>query len=102
MHRSSAHFISGVLSILAIFQLYGTARPPEAVASNPVIDIAFQSNAPYYEPQEATAPTGTPIRWVNTTASFHSVRHDACIDEEPCPFQSIAIPPDSSFVIAPL
>lgn len=102
MHRSSAHFISGVLFILALFQLYGTARPPEAVASNPVIDIAFQSNAPYYEPQEATVPTGMPIRWVNTTASFHSVRHDACIDEEPCPFQSIAIPPDSSFVIAPL
>ena len=102
MLRSVTLYISPLLSVLVIVQLCGTAQPPEAVASNPVIDIAFQSIAPYYEPQEATVPTGTPIRWINTTASFHSVRHDACIDEEPCPFQSIAIPPDSSFVIAPL
>ena len=91
-----------VLCILAISHLVGTAPTPEAVAANPVIDITFQSSAPYYEPQEAIVPMGVPIRWVNATASLHSVRHDACVDEEPCPFQSIAIPPDSSFVIAPL
>ena len=102
MIRSVTEFISRLLSILAICHLLGTASSPEAVASNPVIDIAFQSSAPYYEPTEAVVPMGTQIRWVNTTASFHSVRHDACIDEEPCPFQSIAIPPDSSFVLAPL
>ena len=102
MIRSVTECISRLLSILAIFYLSGTAPSPEAVAANPVIDIAFQSSAPYYEPQEAIVLMGTPIRWVNTTASFHTVRHDACIDEEPCPFQSIAIPPDSSFVIAPL
>ena len=73
-----------------------------AMASNAVIDIAFQSSAPYYEPQVAVVPMGTPIRWVNATASPHSVQHDECIGEAPCPFQSIAIPPDSSFVIAPL
>jgi plastocyanin len=103
MIGSLAEFISRlVLCILAISHLFGTARTPEAVASDPVIDITFQSSAPYYTPQEAVVPMGIPIRWVNATASFHSVRHDACIDEEPCPFQSIAIPPDSSFVIAPL
>lgn len=91
-----------LLSILAIFHLSATVGLPDAVAFNPIVDIDFQSGAPYYEPQEATVPMGAPIRWVNTTASFHSVRHDACIDEKPCPFQSIAIPPDSSFVIAPL
>ena len=72
------------------------------MALDPVIDIAFQSSAPYYEPPVAVVPMDTPIRWVNATASPHSVRHDACIDEEPCPFQSIAIPPDSNFVVAPL
>ena len=103
MIGSLAEFISRlVLCILAICHLFGTAQTPEAVASDPVIDITFQSSAPYYTPQEAVVPMGIPIRWVNATASFHSVRHDACIDEEPCPFQSIAIPPDSSFVIAPL
>jgi len=102
MIRAATAFIARLICILAVFPLSETARSPEAVAFNPVIEITFQTSAPYYEPQEATVPMGTPIRWVNTTASFHSVRHDACIDEEPCPFQSIAIPPDSSFVIAPL
>jgi plastocyanin len=102
MIRSVTEFVWRLLCILAICHLFATASSPEAVAFNPIIDIAFQSSAPYYEPKEAVVPMGTPIRWVNTTASFHSVRHDACIDEEPCPFQSIAIPPDSSFVIAPL
>ena len=102
MIRSVAEFIPRLLCILAICHLLGTAPTPEAVASNAVFDIAFQSSAPYYEPTEAVVPMGMPIRWVNATASFHRVRQDACIDEEPCPFQSIAIPPDSSFVLAPL
>jgi len=97
-----ADFTRRLLSVLAVFLIAGTALPPEAAASNSVADIAFQSGAPYYEPPVAVVPMGTLIRWVNTTASFHSVRHDACVDEEPCPFQSIAIPPDSSFVVAPL
>ena len=99
MLRSVADFL---LSVFAVFLIAGTAVPPGAVASNSVTDIAFQSSAPYYEPSVAVVPMGTLIRWVNTTASFHSVRHDACVDDEPCPFQSIAIPPDSSFVVAPL
>ena len=100
MRRSSmARFIP--ISILATV-LISTASPPDSAASNTEIDIAFQSSAPYYEPPVAVVPMGTPIRWVNATASPHSVRDDACIDEQPCPFQSIAIPPDSSFAVAPL
>ena len=102
MIRSVVDVIRRLLSILAILVITGTAPASAAVASNPIIDIAFQSTAPYYEPPVAVVPMGMPIRWVNATASFHSVRHDGCIDEEPCPFQSIAIPPDSSFVVAPL
>ena len=102
MIRAVADFIPRLTFILAIFLVFRTAPPSKAVASNPVIDISFQSSAPYYEPPVAVVPMGTPIRWVNATPSFHSVRHDACVDEDPCPFQSIAIPPDSSFVVAPL
>ena len=102
MIRSAADFIPRLLSILAILLISGTAPSPEAAASHPVIDIVFQSSAPYYEPQMAVVPMGAPIRWINATASLHSVRHDACVDEEPCPFQSIAIPSESSFVVAPL
>jgi len=91
-----------MLCIWAIFLVSGTVPSPGAVVLNPVIDIAFQSSAPYYEPPMAVVPMGSPIRWVNATASLHSVRHDACLDEDACSFQSIAIPPDSSFVIAPL
>jgi plastocyanin len=87
-----------ILTALLIF----TALSPTPAASTTGIDIAFQSSAPYYEPPVAVVPMGTPIRWVNATASPHSVRDDACIDEQPCPFQSIAIPPDSSFAVAPL
>ena len=102
MTRSVVDFSPRLLSTLAFLFISGTAPSPEAVASNPAIDIAFQSSAPYYDPPVATVPMGMPIRWVNATASLHSVRHDACIDEEPCPFQSIPIPPESSFVVAPL
>jgi len=103
MMRSVEGFIPRTLFLLAIVLISETAPSPEtAAASNPVLEIAFQSSAPYYEPPVAVVPMGTSIRWVNATASPHSVRHDLCIDEEPCPFQSIAIPPDTSFVVAPL
>jgi len=101
MRRSDGDLISRTLSILAILLISGTAATPETAAFNSV-EIMFQSSAPYYEPSVAVVPMGMPIRWVNATASHHSVRHDACIDEEPCPLQSIAIPPDSSFLLAPL
>ncbi|HSA86096.1 MAG TPA: cupredoxin domain-containing protein [Nitrospira sp.] len=102
MRRSERGFIARIFSILATVLISATAASPETAASNPLIEIAFLSSAPYYEPPVAVVPMGMPIRWVNATASPHSVRHDACIDEEPCPFQSIAIPPDSSFLVAPL
>jgi len=101
MTRTEGDFIARTLSILAIVLISGTAASPETAAFNSV-EIVFQSSAPYYEPPVAVVPMGMPIRWVNATASPHSVRHDACIDEEPCPLQSIAIPPDSSFLVAPL
>ena len=68
---------------------------------NPV-EIAFETTSPYYQPRVAVVSAGTPVRWVNTTGSPHSVRHDGCLTEETCAFQSIAVPPDSSFLIAPL
>lgn len=68
----------------------------------PTVDITLEASAPYYQPPQATATAGTPIRWLNSTASHHSVRHDGCLTEGNCAFESIALSPDSSFVIAPL
>ena len=65
-------------------------------------DIMLESTSPYYQPAVAVVPHGTPIRWLNVTGSPHSVRHDGCAAEESCAFQSIAAPPDSSILIAPL
>ena len=70
-------------------------------SANPV-EITFETSAPYYEPQLALVSAGSPVRWVNPTASPHSVRHDDCLTNDTCAFQSIAVPPDSSFSIAPL
>jgi plastocyanin len=66
------------------------------------VEITFETTSPYYQPQVAVVPAGTPVRWVNATGSQHSVRHDGCLTDEACAFQSIAVPPDSSFLIAPL
>jgi len=66
------------------------------------VEITFETTSPYYQPRVAVVSAGTPVRWVNSTASPHTVRHDGCVTDEPCAFQSIAVSPDSDFVIAPL
>ena len=73
-----------------------------AISSAGPVEIMFETGAPYYQPQLAVVSAGTPVRWVNPTASPHSVRHDDCLTDGMCAFQSIAVPPDSSFSIAPL
>ncbi len=80
--------------------LIGSATPAFA-AADPA-EIAFETTSPYYQPPVAVVSAGTPVRWVNITGSPHSVRHDGCLTDETCAFQSIAVPPDSSFLIAPL
>ena len=72
------------------------------ISSADPVEITFETSAPYYEPQLALVSAGSPVRWVNPTASPHSVRHDDCLTNDTCAFQSIAVPPDSSFSIAPL
>ena len=86
-------FCSGMLLTGSKTAAYAPADP---------VEIAFETTSPYYQPRVAVVSAGTPVRWVNTTGSPHSVRHDGCLTDETCAFQSIAVPPDSSFLIAPL
>jgi hypothetical protein len=65
-------------------------------------EITFESTAPDYQPEVAVVWSGVPIRWINATASPPSIRHDGCVTNRMCAFQSIAVAPDSSFSIAPL
>lgn len=92
--------------LLAIFMLAsGLSSPGSAtatVAPTDPVEITFETTSPYYQPPVAVVPVGTPVRWINITASHHSVRHDGCVTEGTCAFQSIAVPPDSAFLIAPL
>jgi len=97
-----------VLHILLVVVLM-LVLPSVAVANNAptgggvaTADILFEATAPYYEPHLAVVSTGIPVRWTNPTASPHSILHDGCLTDGPCAFRSIAVPPDNSFVIAPL
>jgi plastocyanin len=79
-----------------------TGSTAAAFAQADPVEIAFETTSPYYQPRVAVVSAGTLVRWVNATGSPHSVRHDGCLTDETCAFQSIAVPPDSSFLIAPL
>lgn len=91
-----------VFSVLLCSGMLLTATLAVAVVPVDPVDIAFETTSPYYQPQIAVVKAGIPVRWVNATGSPHSVRHDGCLTEDTCAFQSIAVPPDSSYLIAPL
>jgi plastocyanin len=88
--------------VLGCAGLLLTGGTTVALVSADPVEIAFETTSPYYQPRVAVVPISAPVRWVNTTGSHHSVRHDGCLTEGSCAFQSVAVPPDSSFLIAPL
>jgi plastocyanin len=97
---SNTRFLVAIVLFCSGILLTGSAAA--AVASTVPVEIAFETTSPYYQPPVAVVLAGAPVRWVNTTGSPHSVRHDGCLTDETCAFQSIAVPPDSSFLLAPL
>jgi plastocyanin len=103
MNRPSP-FSTRLLVVMFLFcsGTFLTGSAVAAFAPAEPVEIAFETTSPYYQPRIAIVSAGTPVRWVNTTGSPHSVRHDGCLTDETCAFQSIAVPPDSSFLIAPL
>lgn len=88
--------------LMAVAGLPLIAMLPDTVFGTAAADILFEATAPYYLPPRAVVAADSPVRWINATASHHSVRHDGCLTGEACLFQSIAVPPDSSLMIAPL
>jgi len=96
-----------VRSLAVVFGMFLIGSAPAMGGTSPgeagIVEILFESSAPYYEPQLAVVSAGMPVRWSNTTASPHSIRHDECLKEDgPCVFRSLAVPPENSFAIAPL
>jgi plastocyanin len=96
--------VNGILVVLSILLFPAVSLANNAVpgAGMPMVEISFESTAPYYLPQVAIASAGVPVRWSNSTPSPHSIQHDGCLTDESCAFSSIAVLPDDSFVIAPL
>jgi plastocyanin len=92
--------------VLAIFLLgsglFMVGSAAATVGPADPVEILFETTSPYYQPGVVVVPAGTPVRWINNTASHHTVRHDGCVADETCAFQSLAVPPDSHFLIAPL
>jgi plastocyanin len=101
-HLHSSHPQHPAAIVLGCAGLLLTGSTAAALASADPVEIAFDTTSPYYQPQVALVPASAPVRWVNATGSHHSVRHDGCLTEDACAFQSVAVPPDSSFLIAPL
>lgn len=61
--------------------------------------ITMESWSPYYQPFEAVVQAHRPIKWMNPTASPHTIRHDGCIGPGSCAFDSGAVPPDGAYII---
>lgn len=66
------------------------------------LEITLESRAPYYQPYMAVVTAGTPIRWVNPTASPHAVMHEGCLTQGFCAFKSDALFSDGSFTLSAL
>ena len=64
--------------------------------------ITTVEGSPYYQPFEATVHPNRSIQWMNPTASPHTIRHDGCLTEESCVFDSGTVPPNGSYTIAGL
>jgi hypothetical protein len=79
-----------------------TVVPLAGLASPSPLAITLDSWSPYYQPAVAVVASGTSIRWINPTASPHSVRHDGCVSSGPCAFNSGTVAPDSSYLLAEL
>lgn len=98
-HRRHLTMLFGMLLIVGPAPAMGGTGPGDSG----IVEILFESSAPYYEPQLAVVSAGMPVRWSNATASPHSIRHDECLKEDgQCVFRSLAVPPENSFAIAPL
>lgn len=98
-HNRYPTVLFGMLLIVSHVPAMGGTGPGDSG----IVEILFESSAPYYEPQLAVVSAGLPVRWSNATASPHSIRHDGCLKEDgECVFRSLAVPPENSFAIAPL
>ena len=73
---------------LSLVLLSTALIPFSAVSKSSVYSITLSGFPPYYSPVSATVTVGQSIRWINDTASLHTITHDGCIRQGPCAFDS--------------
>ena len=91
----------GLALSLGFFLFVGNMAQAGSQPGSPVV-INMENWAPYYQPYVAEAQTNTPILWKNPTASWHTIRHDGCVKEGPCLFNSGSVAPNKTFTLSGL
>lgn len=91
-----------VLTILMVGVALVGASTFSGAASHPSFRITLENVSPYYLPASAMVSIGTPVRWDNPTATYHTITHDGCVEGARCLFDSGSMPPDSSYTISSL
>ena len=84
--------------VVALLVLLGAAT---ARSDTGAVEITLENWAPYYQPAQTVIQPGITVRWINQTASPHTIRHDGCQNDGPCAFDSGPIFPDQSFSLLP-
>lgn len=87
-------------TVMLVGLLLGSVLP--SFATMPQVQITINSGSPYYLPKRATVSAGVAIRWVNPTATHHTVTHEACMKGGICLFDSGLIAPNDSYSISAL
>ena len=78
--------------------LMGVILAGPTAATPPSAHIIIEDGSPYFVPVAATISSGSPIQWENPTPTYHTVTHNACVDDSgPCVFDSGTMPPGEAF-----
>jgi len=95
--------MQGVSSIGTAFLIGMMAvSQPIGQAVQKVSVITMENWPSYYRPSTVHVLPHAPIRWVNDTASPHSVLHDGCFTEKECAFRSGPVFPGQSYALSGL
>ena len=90
------HWIFVLSFILLVYAMPTKEAYPDTV----VITMEYWS--PYYQPSRAVTPYGVVLQVINKTSSAHTIRHDQCLDNHQCLFDTGIVRPEDKVSLPPL
>ncbi len=99
---TSMKIVRGAPFALPVLMMLGLLSALQSGAGFNPFQITMENGSPYYQPIAPTVQPHRPIEWINPTASPHTIRHDGCVTDGPCAFDSGEVPPNGSYAIAGL